>query len=161
MERVNALFTNPPNWDDKLRHSLRIKYNNFETEISILKSADELLQIYIPSNDEYDPCLRMYIGSHDGILSAYIDTVGIDDTCLIPKINGGTWIMNFVNWLLCYLGIISASLDDDARLKKCGGSPRLILLRIFQGRLSTWYENFGYTPSFIINQVMKQSPNKQ
>lgn len=102
--------------------------------------------VTLHSSDSFDPCLRINISNLRK--SAYIETVGIDPSCKIPQSHGGSWLIRMANSFLCSIGVGEAFVDDDARLT-CGTyKPKIILLRIFQGRYSGWYENFGYKPDF-------------
>lgn len=136
-------------WQPDVEYPLDVIHEGFRTTL-LISRLDHMFQITLPSTDPYDPCLRILIFGE----TAYIDSVTTEPNCRIPQQHGGSWMMRLTNSLLCRLGVKEARLDDDARML-CGGRPKIIFLRIFQGRLSGWYQNFGYEPSFY-----EQEPNR-
>lgn len=70
----------------------------------------------------------------------------------------GTYLMNLANALIYSLGFRYADLMDKSTIL-CSRDNKyspLIFLRIFEGKLSSWYENFGYQTKGGDKELMKQ-----
>jgi len=159
LNNVEVLFADIgiyPKWDEFGKsYNLPIIYDDYSTLLNISYYSNAI-HFSIKTENKKLYCLGFNITiSDNNRLHGSIGSVNKYATCMIPQIKTGTWLMNFVNSFLCFIGIREATLEDASRIK-CGKyEADLLLLRVFSGNFYTWYENFGYVPDYY------DDPNKK
>ena len=96
---------------------------------------------------EINTCLQLKLDASN--LSCYVAWIGTHSSeCPLPDKDRGKWIVGLIDDLMCHLGISHLKLLDGSRVLCHVNHTEInfFLLRTFQGRASSWYENFGYLP---------------
>lgn len=132
-------------------YSVGYIFQNFKTSLKL--SYDQIYErftIRIEDEEETDYCLTIVLYDTSSPIEciAEIENLTMEINCPIPKVRGGTWIMQLVDDLMCHLNVKHLTLVDLATIR-CptnNHEVNLAMLRIYGGSKS-WYENFGYFSS--------------
>jgi hypothetical protein len=113
------------------------------------------------SEDNNSVCLYISLrhNKFEKMDTGYIEYVSTRDRrCPIPERNGGTWILELIDVLICDIGIHYISLEDDSNVicKENNSDTHLTMLRIYGGG-NSWYEKFGFKHRKFIDDKYDQS----
>lgn len=119
-------------------------YKDYTTTLTV--SGYSLGDIQI----EIGYCLKLIIDRREQYCTIEtLNTRHVD--CPLPDRNRGKWLVGLIDELMCKIGIYKIEVRDFTK-KQCSltnSSVDFFLLRVFQGKSSSWYENFGFSPNYI------------
>ena len=106
---------------------MRYLYEGVWVDLQITKFAGDRTLIVIPS------CLEIVVVGETSSINS------LKAGCDLPS---GTWLVNMSIDLLRNMGVKSINVTDSSRID----GAILKYLRVFYGKFSSWYENFGFVP---------------
>lgn len=135
-------------------YAIPLTFKNFETVIIVSKHKDSFEINIVNKKGKY--CLEFIIMVQKSNVYGYLDMVKVLPNCIIPSSKSGTWMVNLVSALGKSLGLYYIELVDRAKVKnKDHIEEKLWLIRVYSGKYSSWYEEFGYR--FVKNHNVENS----
>ena len=129
-------------------NNLIIVFEDWITQLNV-KYHQHRIDIFLNDESQFNPCVFLSLTEEtftDNEITAHINFISAQHDCDMPSTQAGTWLIRMVDALVYALGCSIAQLYDGSQIE-CPNSSvfvSLIFLRIFAGRFSSWYENFGF-----------------
>ena len=148
--------------DFKNVYSILVSFGDFMTivEISYSEHPFEQFNLRIMNTlDPSSPCLHIRIYMSESVIAKLVFVRSVGVACVIPEKGAGTWMMQLSTKIICSLGIRTSILEDDSMVSCGNTSVRFFTLRIYQGKLKSWYSDFGYLHDFESPRVQNAYPD--
>lgn len=112
-------------------NTIPLIFDNYQTALNIIN-------LIVPGN--YPPSLELNICKSGNKVYGFLDNTSL----YVPGKNCGTWLLRLAISLSQSLGLPYIKLIDRAKIIDQGYNHKLLFIRIFQGKLSSWYQKFGF-----------------
>lgn len=154
-ENINAIMNeygfNFIEFDNYIKYNVDVKYNDFIITLTFIHNDDG---IFISLIMDRDVPFEIQITKSFSLSHSYI--VAIHSSRNLPTgLQRGKEIMTFIIEFLDKLGSNNITLEDQAKIDIGIPFNKVLLshIRLFQGKPSSWYSDFGFLPNPYCNTL--------
>lgn len=140
------------------KYTISFLFRNFETRI-LISFHKRYFKFKIKNNIQpTEPCLDLKILHMDSNLYAELSYIRANNSCQVPTLRAGTWLVALTDELLCILGIPKSTLQDKAYIQCQNLQTRLLFIRIYNGQKSWYQDRFNYHIDYNSTRLLNYYP---